>query len=94
MDTETISVTLPAEAVRAIREKVDSGAYTSADEVIEEALRQLDDKKIESPEFSAYMREKIWQSIEDPRPSVPIEEAFERLRKRHEERLKAARDDV
>jgi antitoxin ParD1/3/4 len=94
MDTETISVTLPVDTVRAIRERVDSGAYASADEVIEEALRLLAEEVIESPEFSAYMREKIQQSIEDPRPSVPIEEAFQRLRERHEERLKAARDEV
>jgi antitoxin ParD1/3/4 len=94
METETITLTLPAEVVRSIREKVDSGAYASADEVIEEALRLLDEEAIESPEFTAYMREKIRESIDDPRPSAPIEEAFERLRKRHEDRLKAVRDDV
>lgn len=106
MDTETITVTLPAETVRDIRRKVESGAFASADEVVEEALRLLDDEVIEkalppidetvleTPEFIAYMREKIRKSLDDPRPSIPLEEVFERLRRRHEERLKAPRDEV
>jgi antitoxin ParD1/3/4 len=36
---EKLSITLPAEMVRAIREKVSSGAYSSNSEVIREALR-------------------------------------------------------
>jgi antitoxin ParD1/3/4 len=90
MDTETITVTLPAETARAIREKVESGGYASADEVIQEALRLLDDELIETPEFTTSMREKIRESIADPRPSVPMDEVFERLRRRHEERVKAS----
>lgn len=36
---EKLSITLPAEMVRVIRDKVDSGAYSSNSEVIREALR-------------------------------------------------------
>lgn len=36
--TEKLSITLPAEMVRAIRESVRSGAYRSESEVIREAL--------------------------------------------------------
>jgi antitoxin ParD1/3/4 len=36
---EKLSITLPAEMVRAIREKVNAGAYGSSSEVIREALR-------------------------------------------------------
>lgn len=36
---EKLSITLPAEMVRIIREKVGSGAYSSSSEVIREALR-------------------------------------------------------
>ena len=94
MDTETISVTLPAEIVRAIRDAVETGAYSSADAVVEDALRLLQEDETETPEFAAYMREKIKESLQDRRPSVPIEEAFERLRRRHEERVNAARDAI
>jgi antitoxin ParD1/3/4 len=94
MSAETINVTLPAEIVRAIREEVDNGAYASADEVIEEALRQWQEGETEPPEVTAYMRQKIKEALEDPRPSVPIEEAIERLKRRHAERIKAADDQV
>lgn len=36
---EKLSITLPAEMVRVIREKVGTGAYSSNSEVIREALR-------------------------------------------------------
>lgn len=38
-NAEKLSITLPAEMVRVIREKVDRGAYASNSEVIREALR-------------------------------------------------------
>ena len=69
MDTETISVTLPAEIVRAIRDAVETGAYSSADAVVEDALRLLQEDETETPEFAAYMREKIKESLQDPRPA-------------------------
>jgi antitoxin ParD1/3/4 len=37
--TEELSITLPAEMVRAIREKVSTGAYRTDSEVVREALR-------------------------------------------------------
>ena len=39
MDTETVTLTLPAAMVRSIREKVKTGDYPSLDAVVEEALR-------------------------------------------------------
>jgi len=38
-NAEKLSITLPAEMVRLIREKVDKGAYASNSEVIREAMR-------------------------------------------------------
>lgn len=38
-NAEKLSITLPAEMVRLIREKVDCGAYASNSEVIREAMR-------------------------------------------------------
>jgi hypothetical protein len=34
------------------------------------------------------MRRLIQQAFDDPRPSIPAEEVFERLRRRHAERMK------
>ena len=87
MDTETISVTLPAEIVRAIRDAVETGAYSSADAVVEDALRLLQEDETEAPEFTAYMREKIKESLVEPGPDLPMDEVFDRL----DERLRRAR---
>lgn len=38
-NAEKLSITLPAEMVRLIRQKVDGGAYASNSEVIREAMR-------------------------------------------------------
>jgi len=39
MQAEKLSITLPAEMVRAIRAKVEGGSYSSNSEVIREAMR-------------------------------------------------------
>ena len=33
----------------------------------------------DDPEWQAYVRRKVRESLDDPRPSIPIEEAFARL---------------
>ena len=40
------------------------------------------------------MRDKIAAAMDDPRPSVPIEEAFERLRSYHEMRAQVSRTPI
>jgi len=40
------------------------------------------------PEWQAYVREKVREAFDDPRPSIPAEEVARRLRERHEARLK------
>jgi antitoxin ParD1/3/4 len=42
----------------------------------------------EDPEWQAYVRRKVRQSLDDPRPSVPAEEVRRYLRELHEARLK------
>jgi len=44
-NAEKLSITLPAEIVRIIREKVESGVYSSNSEVIREAMRGWIDKE-------------------------------------------------
>lgn len=41
MKVTTMNVSLPSELVRFVREKVESGLYSSASEVIREALRRF-----------------------------------------------------
>jgi antitoxin ParD1/3/4 len=39
------------------------------------------------------MRRKIQEAFDDPRPSIPAEVVFRRLRQRHAERMKARNAD-
>jgi hypothetical protein len=48
----------------------------------DEILPPIDD---DDPEWQAYVRRKVRESLDDPRPSIPAEEAFARVRARIEE---------
>ncbi len=77
--TEKLSITLPTDMARMIREKVAQGAYASNSEVIREGLRMLQDAEALREQKLAWMREKIQESLDDPRPPVPADEVFDRL---------------
>jgi antitoxin ParD1/3/4 len=90
---EKISITLPTDMVQAIREKVDSGAYASTSEVVMEAMRLWQRREREQVERIGSIRERIERSLADPPPSVPLEEAFDRIERLHDERMKAVSDE-
>ena len=60
---------------------LESGDYESASEVLRAGLRALDREKAA---FDELMRQKIQEALDDPRPMVPANEAFARLRARME----------
>lgn len=66
-----------------------TGEYESASEVMRAALRALDREKAALDEL---MRRKIQEALDDPRPGVPAEEVFARLRERHARRIAASTD--
>jgi antitoxin ParD1/3/4 len=78
---------------RMIREKVEDGSYGSASEVIRAALRALQRDDEEHAERMASIRERTKASLEDPRPAIPIEEAFAMLED-HIDRLGETADDT
>ena len=48
----------------------------------------------ETSEFDAYLRAKVQEALEDPRPTIPAEDVFARLRTYHAKRLKADSGDA
>ncbi|OXS99473.1 hypothetical protein B7H23_15100 [Notoacmeibacter marinus] len=76
---EKLSITLPPEMVTTIKERVASGAYASTSEVLREAMRMWMRNEAEHEERLAVIRERVQISRVDPRPAVPIDEAFDRL---------------
>lgn len=76
---EKLSITLPTDMVKVIKERVEKGAYASTSEVLREAIRVWLRKEEEHSERMAAIRSRIHQSLDDPRPSVPLNDAFARL---------------
>lgn len=71
------------EAVRARAQPfVDSGRFESVEAVLRAGLDALDeeDRAMDTPEFTAWLREKVAEADADPRPPVSMEEAFARVR--------------
>ncbi len=71
------TVILPPDLAAKVRERIESGAADDAIDVVRaglEALEASDLAKLDA------IRAKIARSLDDPRPSVPIDEAFDRVK--------------
>ena len=77
---EKLSVTVTPAMARMIREKVEDGSFGSASEVIRAALRAFQREEDEYAERMASIRARVKASIEDPRPTLSMEEVDTRLR--------------
>lgn len=77
---EKLSITLPPEMLSAIKSRVTNGDYASTSEVLREAMRLWLRKEEEHVERMAAIRARIQQSLDDPRPRVPVDAAFARVR--------------
>lgn len=82
---EKLDITLPAEMVAVIREQVASGRYASSSEMLKDAMVSW----MRDEQTLRGVKAKIKASLDDPRPSIPMDEAFDRLYKRIDDRLKA-----
>ena len=78
-NTRPISVTL-GNLEQSVERRVASGDYASASEVIRAGLRALDR---EDEALDAVMKQKVREALDDPRPDVPADAVFARLRQRH-----------
>ena len=83
--SQPITVTL-GELKQFVDERVKLGRYASASEVVRAGLRALEREELHLDEW---MREKIHESLADPRPNIPAEKVFADLRARMAEAVKA-----
>ncbi len=81
---EKISITLTPEMNRVIKQRVEAGDFASSSELIREALRVWQRREDEHEQKLAAIRGKLQASMDDPRPSLPLDDVFENLRKRHQ----------
>ncbi len=66
MNAEKLSITLPADMAQAVRAAVSTGAYSSNSEVIREAMRLWQDRRIEREHRLNGIRAKVQEAIDDP----------------------------
>lgn len=83
-NVERLSITLPVEMARMIRERVEAGRYASNSEVIRDAMRVWQEKEQLHAERLAAVRAKVADADSDPRPSI----AAPNVEKHFDERLK------
>jgi antitoxin ParD1/3/4 len=88
---EKLSITLPADMARMVRDKVEGGSYASNSEVIREALRIWQEREATKVQRLDQIRAKIAESVDDPRPSLTAKEAGKRLKMLHLKTVKARR---
>jgi antitoxin ParD1/3/4 len=75
MARKTVTVTLGSMAEMASKH-LESGRYASMSELMREGLQALDRREAMLDEL---YRRKIDEALADPRPSIPLDEAFARL---------------
>lgn len=86
---EKISITVTAAMKRTLEERVASGQFASASELIREAFRTWQRQQDEHEERLASIRARIQRSIDDPRPSLSLEESRADFKRHVEARVKS-----
>jgi antitoxin ParD1/3/4 len=76
---EKISITLPPDMLRTLREAVTAGEYGSTSEALRDAVRLWQRQRIEDAERLAALRARVQRSLADTRASVSEAEVTARL---------------
>ena len=87
---EKISITVTPAMKRVLEERVASGQFVSASELMREAFRTWQKQQDEHEEYLASIRARIRKSIDDPRPSLSAEQVRKNFAKQVAQRLKKA----
>lgn len=87
---EKISITVTPAMKRVLEERVASGQFASASELMREAFRTWQRQQDEHEERLASLRARVQKSIEDPRPSLTLEESRAEFRRHVKARAKSA----
>ena len=86
--SKPITVTL-GDLQSKVDERVKSGSFSSVSEVVRAGLRALDR---EDAVLDEVLRRKVREALDDPRPSIPADEVFARLERKHAEMMKKEND--
>jgi antitoxin ParD1/3/4 len=90
-NVEKLSIALPGEMVRSIKEAVDSGDYATTSEVVRDAMRSWTYQRRVVVTSTADLKKKIAEGIAslDRGEGIPAEEVFSRLEAKYAAMAKA-----
>jgi antitoxin ParD1/3/4 len=66
-----------------VQERVAQGRYQNVSEVVRAALRLLEERELTLAERASRLRMQINEAWDDPRPSRPADDAFDRIEAMH-----------
>lgn len=69
-NAEKISITLPPDMLRLLRDSVAAGEYASTSEALRDAVRTWHRQRLEDAERLTALRARVRRSLDDPRPSL------------------------
>ena len=81
---EKISIALPPEMAAVVRQAVEDGEYASSSEVIRDALRDWNYKRLLRRQGVDELRQLWQQALEDSRPPVPADDVLDRLERKYQ----------
>lgn len=88
MADKALKIELGADERAILERQIELGQYEDANEVVNDALRLMGERQAE---FDDWLREEVRASLADPRPPIPMEEAFRRVREHINRRTKGAK---
>lgn len=80
---EKISIALPVEMVRSLREAVNTGEYASSSEVVRDALRDWTHKRKLRRQELKDLRALWRQALGDKSPGLEVKEVMDRLERKY-----------
>lgn len=86
------SISLGTHFEEFVRERVAQGRYQNASEVVRAGLRLLEEHEAGVLECTRQLKAKIDEAWDDPRPSRPAEDVFDRLETMHAEKTRSTGD--
>ncbi|MDP4022749.1 type II toxin-antitoxin system ParD family antitoxin [Methylobacterium sp. NEAU 140] len=74
-----------------VREQIAQGRFRTVSEVVQAGLRLLEGRDADLAAHRDHLKRAITAAFDDPRPSIPVEEAFAQVRAHHAEQVEALR---
>jgi antitoxin ParD1/3/4 len=81
---EKITIALPSEMATLVRQAVETGEYASSSEVIQDALRDWNHKRLLRQQGVDELRQVWQQARDDSRPAVAADEVLDRLERKYQ----------